>query len=200
MFPFINLFFKLSSMAASATAIDQAASSSSSSSSSSISLRASHAFLSFRGKGLCKTFIDHIHTALSQSGIHTFRDDDEIERGQDIDPELRKAIEQSRVSIIMFSKGYASSKWCLDELVKIVECNKTSGQVVLPMFYDVDPSQVRNQTRTFGKAFDSHEEESETAESDGRRKEKMEMVKRWRKAFIEVANLGGKVLQDEADG
>ncbi|CAL5380081.1 unnamed protein product [Camellia sinensis] len=157
-------------------------------------------FLSFRGKDLRKTFIDHLHTALSQSGIHTFRDDDEIERGQVIDSELRKAIKQSRVSIIVFSKGYASSKWCLDELVKIVECNKTSAQVVLPVFYDVDLSQVRNQTGTFGEAFDRHEEESETAESDGRKKERMEMVKRWREALTEVTNLRGKVLQNEADG
>ncbi|CAL5329911.1 unnamed protein product [Camellia sinensis] len=179
---------------ASSTARDQEASS------SSMPRCAYHAFLSFRGKDLRKTFIDHLHTALSQSGIHTFRDDDEIERGQDIDSELRKAIEQSRVSIIVFSKGYASSRWCLDELVKIVERNKTSGQVVLPVFYDVDPSQVRNQTGAFGEAFDRHEEESETAESDGRRKERMEMVKRWREALTEVTNLGGKVLQNEADG
>ncbi|CAL5380077.1 unnamed protein product [Camellia sinensis] len=174
-----------SSMAASSTARDQQAAYSSS---SSMSRCAYHAFLSFRGKDLRKTFIDHLHTALSQSGIHTFRDDDEIERGQDIDSELRKAIQQSRVSIIVFSKGYASSKWCLDELVKIVERNKTSGQVILPVFYDVDPSHVRNQTGAFGEAFDRHEEE------------RMGMVKRWREALTEVANLGGKVLQNEADG
>ncbi|XP_057493672.1 disease resistance protein RPV1-like [Actinidia eriantha] len=159
-----------------------------------------HVFLSFRGKDIRKTFIDHLHTALLQAGIHAFRDNDEIERGEDIELELKKAIEQSRISIVVFSKDYASSGWCLDELVKIVERKKTSGQVVLPVFYDVDPSYVRNQTGMFGEAFARHEEEVE-AETGERKKESMERVRRWRKALTEVEiNLGGKVLQNEAYG
>ncbi|PSS21673.1 TMV resistance protein like [Actinidia chinensis var. chinensis] len=167
--------------------------------SSSTSRCAYHVFLSFRGKDIRKTFIDHLYTALVQAGIHVFRDDDEIERGEDIELELKKAIEQSRISIIVFSKGYASSRWCLDELLKIVQRRKTSGQVIFPVFYDVDPSHVRKQTGTFAQAFSSYEEEVEL-EIDERKKESLEKVSRWRAALTEVANLGGKVLQNEADG
>ncbi|XP_044469735.1 disease resistance protein RPS4B-like [Mangifera indica] len=49
--------------------------------------------------------------------------------------------------------GYASSRWCLKELDEIVKCKNTYDQIIIPVFYDVDPSDVRNQTGDFGKAF-----------------------------------------------
>ncbi len=39
--------------------------------------------------------------------------------------------------IVVFSKGYASSHWCLNELVHILHCKNTKGHIVLPIFYDV---------------------------------------------------------------
>ncbi|KAM7481988.1 hypothetical protein LguiB_006571 [Lonicera macranthoides] len=98
-------------------------------------------FLSFRGEDTRKTFTDHLYTALIQAGLHTFRDDDEIERGKGLESALHKAIQESRISIIVFSKNYASSKWCLNEVAMIFEwSNSSSGHEVLPVFYDVDPS------------------------------------------------------------
>ena len=41
-------------------------------------------FLSFRGKETRKTITDHLYTALDNAGFLTFRDDDELERGEDI--------------------------------------------------------------------------------------------------------------------
>jgi hypothetical protein len=38
-------------------------------------------------------------------------------------------------------------------LVKIMQLQRTRCQVVLPVFYDVDPSEVRHQTGEFGKVF-----------------------------------------------
>ncbi|CAL5413883.1 unnamed protein product [Camellia sinensis] len=91
------------------------------------------AFLSFRGEDTRKNFTDHLYAALVQAGIHTFRDDDELPRGQIISSELLKSIEESRISIVVFSRNYASSRWCLDELVKIIECKRTLGQLLLPI-------------------------------------------------------------------
>lgn len=161
--------------------------------SSSIDRYAYQVFLSFRGEDTRKHFTDHLYTALINAGIRTFRDDDEIPRGEDIKSVLIKAIQQSRSSLIVMSKDYASSRWCLDELVKILERRKTSGQVILPVFYDVDPSEVSNQTGSFGEAFARHKEEFE-AETDKRRKELMDKLERWREALSEVANLAQKVL------
>jgi hypothetical protein len=55
--------------------------------------------------------------------------------------------------VIVFSENYASSKWSLEELAKIFERRKNNGQIVIPVFYQVDPSHVRNQTGSFGDAF-----------------------------------------------
>ncbi|XP_048430324.1 disease resistance protein RPV1-like isoform X2 [Pyrus x bretschneideri] len=152
-----------------------------------------HAFLSFRGQDTRKGFTDHLYRALEQAGIHTFRDDDEIKRGEKIESVLEKAIQESQVSIIVFSKDYASSRWCLNELLKIVERrNADRRHVVLPIFYDVDPSDVRKQSGSFAEAFARHEKRFST--------EEMDKVELWRRALRDVASLGGMVLGDRYEG
>ena len=116
-----------------------------------------HVFLSFRGEDTRKSFTDHLFTTLKQKGIFTFRDDKKLEKGKPISPKLSKAIEELLFAIVILSKNYASSTWYLDELVKIMECSKKMGLIVLPIFYDVDPSVVRKQTGTYAQAFDEHE-------------------------------------------
>ncbi|TQE01191.1 hypothetical protein C1H46_013214 [Malus baccata] len=147
-------------------------------------------FLSFRGEDTRKTFTDHLYTALKSAGYRTFRDDDELETGEGIKSGLKQAIQMSRTSVIVFSKDYASSRWCLNELVEIVDHKRTSSDhVVIPVFYDVDPSHVRKQTGSFAEAFARH-----------RKTEPPDMMERWRKALEEVADLAGKVLQNQAYG
>ncbi|KAK2995861.1 hypothetical protein RJ640_001438, partial [Escallonia rubra] len=82
----------------------------------------------------------HLYTALVQAGLSVFRDDDEIERGKNLKCELDKAIEGSQVAIIVFSKDYSSSEWCLDELSMILAWKNTSRHIVFHVFYDVEPS------------------------------------------------------------
>ncbi len=152
-----------------------------SSSSSSFTHRSKNfdVFLSFRGEDTRLGFTSHLYGALDKMGILTFIDD-KLPRGEQISDELLKTIESSTCSIIIFSKNYASSSWCLDELVKILECKK-NGQLVRPIFYDVDPSEVRNQREKFGEALAKHEEKYK----DGKK------VKRWREALYEAASLSG---------
>ena len=139
-------------------------------------------FLSFRGMDTRNTFTDHLYAALQHSGIFTFRDNERLERGKSISPELLKAIEESRISIVILSRNYASSTWCLDELAKIIQCMKVMEMTVLPIFYEVDPSDVRKQMGTFAQAFIEHEE---------RLKDNTEKVQTWRDTLSEVANLSG---------
>ncbi|KAK2977673.1 hypothetical protein RJ640_029385 [Escallonia rubra] len=159
-----------------------------------------HVFLSFRGQDTRKTFTDHLYAALVQAGFQTFRDNESIERGKYLNSELPKAIEQSRISIVVLSKTYASSTWCLDELVTILECKKTHGNDVLPVFYDVEPSEVRKQVGSFGEAFERYENE---VEEEGDLERRMELAKRldgWKAALLQVADLTGMVLKNQADG
>nr|XP_016491655.1 PREDICTED: TMV resistance protein N-like isoform X2 [Nicotiana tabacum] len=147
-------------------------------------------FLSFRGEDTRKTFTGHLFSKLSDVGVNTFIDDEELRKGDIISSKLEKAIEESRISIIVFSRNYASSSWCLNELVKILECKEKLKQMVLPIFYDVDPSEVRKQTGLFGEALAKHKE----------RPFGDEMVEKWRDALTQAANLSGWDLQNVADG
>ncbi|XP_076932791.1 TMV resistance protein N-like [Bidens hawaiensis] len=114
-------------------------------------------FLSFRGEDTRKNFVDHLYHALHQKGIITYKDDEKIQKGERISEQLIRSIKDSRFHIIVFSKNYASSSWCLDELVQIMDCQKTMEQTAYPIFFDVEPTEVRHQSGAFGKAFAEHE-------------------------------------------
>ncbi|KAK8272472.1 hypothetical protein V6Z12_D11G335000, partial [Gossypium hirsutum] len=149
------------------------------STSSSISRKKYDVFLSFRGEDTRKNFTDHLYDALKRSGIITFRDDPKLEAGEEIAPELFKAIQQSWCSVIVFSESYASSGWCLDELSEIVKQKKDKGRV-FPVFYDVDPSDLRKQKGKVEEDFTEHEKRYDE-----------DKVRRWRNALTQVANIKG---------
>ncbi|WMV53183.1 hypothetical protein MTR67_046568 [Solanum verrucosum] len=142
-------------------------------------------FLTFRCADSRKTFTSHLYEGLKNRGIFTFQDDKRLENGDSIPEELLKAIEESQVALNIFSKNYATSKWCLDELVKIMECKNENGQLVIPIFYDVDPWHVRNQSESFEEAFAKHESRYKN-DVEG-----MKKVQGWRTALTVAANLKG---------
>ncbi|KAL7589654.1 hypothetical protein Lser_V15G37426 [Lactuca serriola] len=147
-----------------------------------------HVFLSFRGEDTRNTFVGHLYSALEQEGIYPYKDDETLPRGESIHPSLMKAIEESQIAIIVFSKNYCDSSWCLDELAHIMKCRDTRGQIVMPIFYDVDPTEVRKQKRKYGEAFARHELEN-------KRK-----VESWRKALVDASNISGWEPKHIANG
>ncbi|XP_061342776.1 uncharacterized protein LOC133288950 [Gastrolobium bilobum] len=145
-------------------------------------------FLSFRGEDTRHIFIAPLRRELRLKGISTFVDDENLRIGEGISPSLRKAIEESRILIIVLSENYASSRWCLDELVEIVNCIKRNNkQLVFPIFYHVDPTDVRHQKNHYREAMNAHEDRF------GKDSEK---VQAWRSALTEVANLKGHHISD----
>ncbi|KAB2006468.1 hypothetical protein ES319_D11G347300v1 [Gossypium barbadense] len=152
------------------------------STSSSISRKKYDVFLSFRGEDTRKNFTDHLYDALNRTGIVTFRDDPKLETGEEIAPELFNAIQQSWCSVIVFSETYAFSGWCLEELAEIVKQKNDKGHKVFPIFYHVDPSDLRKQKEKVEEAFAKHEE---------RYKEDKDKIQKWRNALTEVANIKG---------
>ncbi|XP_048133485.1 TMV resistance protein N-like [Rhodamnia argentea] len=157
--------------------------SSSSSSSSSNLKRYYHVFLSFRGMDVRDTFLGHLCAGLDQSGIHTFMDNRELRKGEQISPVLMKAIEESRIAVIVFTKNYASSPWCLEELAKIMECKEQRDLEVFPVFYKVEPREVRTPRKSYRKAMATHE--SKSGKDSGK-------VKRWKKALLDAVLIGGE--------
>lgn len=155
-------------------------------------------YLSFRGEDTRKNFTDHLYTAMKQARIRTFRDDDAMDRGKLLKPELKKAINKSAISLIVFSESYASSKWCLDEVLMIIEEQKTSSSKhdVVPVFYKVDPSDVRNQRGSFKKAFDGYEDIIKAETDFHKKREWLGKVGAWRDSLRKAATFTGMVSTD----
>ncbi|CAF1780062.1 unnamed protein product [Brassica napus] len=178
------------------------------SSSSSSSLTWTHdVFPSFCGGDVRKGFLSHLLEKLRSKGISPFIDDG-IDRGKPIGPELKKAIRESRIAIVLLSPNYASSSWCLDELVEIMkdrvkepdeleesmegrvkepdeleeimEGSEKNQLKVIIIFYGVNPTDVRKQTGDFGKAF----EKTCVGKEE-------QVIKAWRQALVDVANIAG---------
>ncbi|MFS7963966.1 putative TIR domain, P-loop containing nucleoside triphosphate hydrolase [Helianthus anomalus] len=133
-------------------------------------------FLSFRCENTRKNFVDHLYHAL---GINTFKDNERLKKGKNINDQLLESIEESKLFIIVFSKKYASSSWGLNELVKIMECQKSNEQIAYPVFYKVNPSKVRKQHGPVGEVLAKW---------------------KWRESLTEAANLSGWDLRNTTDG
>ncbi|XP_076952386.1 toll/interleukin-1 receptor-like protein [Bidens hawaiensis] len=145
-------------------------------------------FISFRGEDTRKTFVDHLFFTLQDRQILTYKDDELLPRGELIGPSLFKAIQESRIAIIVFSQNYANSSWCLDELAFIMKNRDERRQTVIPIFYDVEPSEPRKQTRYYGEALARHELENRNK------------VESWREALVKAGNLSGWDLRTVANG
>ncbi|XP_019085619.1 PREDICTED: disease resistance protein RML1A-like [Camelina sativa] len=136
-------------------------------------------FLSFRGEDTRKNIVSHLHKELVNKGIVTFKDDKRLEIGDSISEEISRAIQDSRFALVILSKNYASSSWCMEELLMIMDLHFKKKIKVVPIFYGVDPSHVRHQTGSF--TFNRNQG-SKMANK----------VTHWKKALRQIASIAGK--------
>ncbi|KAF8036490.1 hypothetical protein BT93_C2267 [Corymbia citriodora subsp. variegata] len=142
-------------------------------------------FLNFRGPDSRLTITDSLYAAMIQVGIRVFKDDEELRVGEEIGGELLRAISHSKIYVPIFSRDYASSKWCLRELAYMVESRKRDKKVILPIFYGVDASDLKLRTGLYSKALRKHERQSGE-----------DTAKRWEEALQDVARIKGWNLKD----
>eukprot|EP01018_Ginkgo_biloba_P005662 Gb_24680 [translate_table: standard] len=145
-------------------------------------------FLSFRGPDIRKTFVGHLDHSLSASGVNVFLDSKKLEKGKKIDMSLEHAIRNSDILIPIFSKNYASSRWCLDEVSQMYRAH---AKLIIPIFYDVKPEEVRHQTGPFEAAFNKHR---------GKGRANEETIQGWRDSLKNVCSFSGWSLQDDFNG
>ncbi|XP_063941582.1 disease resistance protein RPV1-like, partial [Daucus carota subsp. sativus] len=148
-------------------------------------------FLSYRGPDTGPNFTAHLYAALDRHRIKTYKDDYKLRQGEVITEALKKAIKASKIYIVVFSKDYASSPWCLDELVDIVSFHEKEERLIIPVFYHIDPSVVRHvgiekeekESSIYDKALQRH--------AKGYYKNEELRVKSWLYALKVAANISG---------
>ncbi|KAL9293346.1 putative TIR domain, P-loop containing nucleoside triphosphate hydrolase [Arabidopsis thaliana] len=145
-------------------------------------------FLSFRGKDTRRKFTSHLFLALRNRNIITFKDDREIDPGDSLSNEITQAIKDSRFAVVVISENYATSTWCLEELRMIMNLHSENMMRVVPIFYGVDPSDVRHQTGSFDTAFQKYKAPKMTKK-----------VRQWKHALYQVAELSGKHSEEIVD-
>ena len=122
-------------------------------------------------------FVAHLDEALRAAGLNPFLDKASLRKGHPAFTSIEGALEVAKIHVAVVSKGYAESKYCLNELVAIMR----SGKPVVPVFYDVEPAQVRCvESGPFAAAFEKHKS-----------KRTMEQVEEWRDALGKLAGITG---------
>ncbi|XP_039165884.1 TMV resistance protein N-like [Eucalyptus grandis] len=141
-----------------------------------------HVFLSFIGADTRSGFIDRLSRGLADAGILVFKDEEEIRVGAEIGWEILRGIDSVQICIPIFSKSYASSKRCLKELAAMVESKVKSGggKTILPIFYDVEPRDVRLKTPLYRDALLEHKKRLGS-----------DKVRVWEDALGEVGSFSG---------
>eukprot|EP00253_Pinus_taeda_P009009 PITA_09009 len=168
------------------------------SSSKSASTSASYAFdvfLNHRGSD-GKQFAIHLYDRLkSHRHLRVFLDRDEMEKGEELTAQIEGAIRASSVNIAIFSPQYCQSRWCLDELLLMLECKRTKGSTILPIFFHVQPSVLRwteGEKGVYGQALSSLQEKTN---KDGQLRYDPEIIGKWKDALHDVAEISGFELE-----
>jgi Leucine-rich repeat (LRR) protein len=157
-------------------------------------------FINHRGPDVKATFATSLYRRLISNGYQVFLDKPELEEGYTITSQLKDAIKVASVHIAIFSPTYAESKWCLDELVLMVESKKT----VLPVFYNVKPSVVRwnVESGAYAEALRVHQRKTTYDSKTGKENPRYdsETIEKWRSTLSYVSEIIGFELDgDEGD-
>lgn len=130
-------------------------------------------YISFRGQDIRNKFSSFLRADLRRSGINVFIDAEDVTRGDELN-NLFIQIENSRVALVIFTENYMSSAWCLEELVEIKKRMDMGMLLVIPIFYEVNLSDMKDDQKLVSK----------WGSIDGR-------IKKWKEALISVANITG---------
>ncbi|KAF8035985.1 hypothetical protein BT93_C1875 [Corymbia citriodora subsp. variegata] len=147
-------------------------------------------FLNFRGEDTCHGFTDFLYHSLNDAGVHMYRDEEELPVGEVISEKLQEAIKNTIIYIPIFSRTYASSKWCLRELALMVDnVSESEGQKsILPIFFHVEPDDVKLKKTLYEADFKKHEEDFRDA------------VETWKGALRKVDERKGWVVKKDKRG
>ena len=135
-------------------------------------------FLNHRGPDVKRFFVSHLYRILRDRGCNPFLDVESLIKGNHASKSINEALHEVRVHLAIFSKGYAESEYCMNELSDMMK----NPEKVIPVFFEgVEPGDLRRiKNGPFADAFKKHL---------GR--ERDEDVKRWKAALFEASHLTG---------
>lgn len=139
-------------------------------------------FLNHRGPDVKMTFASHLYHRLREHGVEAFFDKQEMQEGENITAQIKNA---AAVHVAIFSPGYADSRWCLDELVDMLESKAT----IIPVFYNVRPTDLRWTDGLYAEALRKLEKKT----TDDLKKPRYcpDTIEKWRKALARVSEISG---------
>ena len=105
---------------------------------SKIARTACDVFINHRGIDTKKNVAGLLHDNLTRNGVRAFLDSMNMKPGDRLFDHIDRAILGCKVGVAVFSPRYCDSYFCLHELALLMESNKR----VVPIFYDVKPSQL----------------------------------------------------------
>ncbi|KAL3746383.1 hypothetical protein ACJRO7_015355 [Eucalyptus globulus] len=149
-------------------------------------------FLNFCDQDTGEGFTSFLHRDLRRNCVRVFMYDEELRVGEETGGGLLRAIDDSQIYIPIFSKNYASNKWCLRELARMLDnTSKSEEKKILPIFYDVEPKDVDLKTPVYRTAIEMHKVEHEKKQ----REKFPHEVEYWEEALKKIDQIKGWELQ-----
>lgn len=142
-------------------------------------------FINNRGPDVKATFATDLYHRLATCGFRVFLDKYEMRAGLDLACQIKQAIETASIHIAIFSRRYAESCWCLDELLQMwLKTCESDRDILIPVFYRVKPFEVRSMAKgPYAEARLSHEKKNRFNPS-------------WASALCDAANISGYELEE----
>ncbi|GLJ27319.1 hypothetical protein SUGI_0536140 [Cryptomeria japonica] len=155
--------------------------------STSTSGRSYDVFINHRGVDVKHTLATTLYKMLTNGmGLRVFLDSEELELGDSLPKELIEAMKSASLHIAIFSKNYAQSRWCLDELSFMFR----TGTKIIPIFYYIDIGDVRYAKGVYAKAFDLHEKKGRYTS---------EKLQEWKDALFNVSHNIAHIVNSKED-
>jgi len=138
--------------------------------------------INFSGEDIQRKFVSHLDSVLSAVGFSTFLHHENAVYPTHIQEPI---LNLCCVAIVVFTKTYSQSAWCLQQLQQIIKWQETYCRHVLPVYYEIEPSDVHFQKGNFGKAFKA------TAQQAFSGQQLEDAITSWSHALTKAANLFG---------
>ncbi|GLJ34147.1 hypothetical protein SUGI_0686490 [Cryptomeria japonica] len=141
-------------------------------------------FINHCGMDVKKTLADSLYNTLVGLGFRVFLDSKEFELGEFFPTALEAAMSSAKLHIVIFSANYGQSPCCLEELSFML----TTATQIVPVFYHVQPEDIRYAKGAFADAFSKHEKEGRYT------REKLE---EWKNALNIVSFRVGQIIDSK---